>query len=82
MADEVTVTSRAKTTDNAANLAPSFLSSVLKRYGGTALGRQEIDGEIVEDQAADFGMPPVAFTVRICQLSESHGRGNAVTAVL
>lgn len=50
MADETTVTSRAKTTDNAANLAPSFLSSVLKRYGGTALGRQEIDGEIVEDR--------------------------------
>jgi len=50
MADEATVTSRAKTTDNAANLAPSFLSSVLKRYGGTALGRQEIDGEIVEDR--------------------------------
>ncbi|ODT30380.1 MAG: DNA-packaging protein [Hyphomicrobium sp. SCN 65-11] len=50
MADEGTVTSRAKTTDNAANLAPSFLSSVLKRYGGTALGRQEIDGEIVEDR--------------------------------
>jgi len=34
------------------------------------------------DQAADFGMPPVAITIRICQLSESHGRGNAVTAVL
>jgi len=50
MADETTVTSRAKTTDNAANLAPTFLSSVLKRYGGTALGRQEIDGEIVEDR--------------------------------
>ena len=50
LADAATVTSRAKTTDNAANLAPSFLSSVLKRYGGTALGRQEIDGEIVEDR--------------------------------
>jgi phage terminase large subunit-like protein len=51
MADGATVTSRAKTTDNAANLAPSFLASVLKRYGGTALGRQEIDGEIVEDRS-------------------------------
>jgi predicted phage terminase large subunit-like protein len=50
MADEATVTTRAKTTDNAANLAPSFLAGVLKRYGGTALGRQEIDGEIVEDR--------------------------------
>lgn len=50
IADEATVTTRARTTDNAANLAPSFLAGILKRYGGTALGRQEIDGEIVEDR--------------------------------
>ncbi|OBS52693.1 DNA-packaging protein [Methylosinus trichosporium] len=42
---------RAKTRANAANLAPSFLETVLSQYGGTRLGRQELDGEIVEQRA-------------------------------
>ena len=37
------------TADNADNLAPAFLAEMTRRYGGTALGRQELDGEIVED---------------------------------
>ena len=35
---------------NAAHLSPAFLDEVLARYAGTRLGRQEIDGEIVEDR--------------------------------
>ena len=42
--------SRVKTADNAANLAPVFLDAVIGRYAGTLLGRQELDGEIVEDR--------------------------------
>lgn len=38
---------RGKTYDNAANLAPSFVSQIIKRYEGTRLGRQEIDGELL-----------------------------------
>ena len=34
------------------------------------------------DQTTDFGSPPDAVNVRICQLSESHGRGSAATAIL
>lgn len=41
--------SRATTFDNAANLAPSFLEGVKARYAGTRLGRQELDGELLED---------------------------------
>lgn len=37
------------TSDNAANLAPQFLSAVVGRYEGTALGRQELEGEFIED---------------------------------
>ena len=33
------------------NLAPAFVEHVLTRYGGTRIGRQEIDGEIVEERA-------------------------------
>lgn len=38
-----------KTTDNASNLAPSFLTKIRARYGGTRLGRQELNAEILGD---------------------------------
>jgi len=39
---------RGRTLDNAANLPPQFLSDVQRAYGGTRLGRQELEGEILE----------------------------------
>ncbi|MDP3897627.1 MAG: terminase family protein [Mesorhizobium sp.] len=41
---------RMRTEDNARNLAKGFLDAVSSRYGGTRLGRQELDGELVEDR--------------------------------
>lgn len=35
--------------ENIANLAPSFIEAIKSRYEGTRLGRQEIGGEILED---------------------------------
>jgi phage terminase large subunit-like protein len=49
IADEATVTVNLATADNATNLAPSFLAEMTRRYAGSALGRQELLGEIVED---------------------------------
>lgn len=43
--------SRAKTSDNRFDLAAAFIRTVTETYGGTRLGRQELDGEIVEDSA-------------------------------
>jgi predicted phage terminase large subunit-like protein len=40
---------RGRTSDNAANLAPSFLSQIVSRYEGTRLGRQELNAELLED---------------------------------
>jgi phage terminase large subunit-like protein len=40
---------RGRTSDNAANLAPSFLTSIVSRYEGTRLGRQELEAELLED---------------------------------
>jgi len=51
VADPATVVSRASTRDNAMNLAPAFLETVARRYAGTRLGRQELDGELIEDRA-------------------------------
>ncbi|WP_164661240.1 DNA-packaging protein [Tropicibacter sp. Alg240-R139] len=44
-----TVTTRAPTEANRANLAASFLEEVRARYAGTRLGRQELDGVLLQD---------------------------------
>ena len=44
-----TVTTHAPTEANRAYLASSFLEEVRARYAGTRLGRQELDGELLED---------------------------------
>jgi phage terminase large subunit-like protein len=44
-----TVVTRGRTLDNAENLHPEFLAEVQERYAGTRLGRQELDGELLED---------------------------------
>ena len=48
---ERTRVSRAKTSDNAYNLAPAFLSAIVDRYAGSRLGRQELDGEMIEERS-------------------------------
>jgi phage terminase large subunit-like protein len=44
-----TVITRGSTTENAANLAPAFLRTIVDKYKGTRLGRQELDGELIEE---------------------------------
>ncbi|MFI0396295.1 DNA-packaging protein [Paracoccus jiaweipingae] len=44
-----TVTTHAPTEANRAYLAESFLSEVAARYAGTRLGRQELDGVLLDD---------------------------------
>ncbi len=42
----VRITTRA----NASNLSPGFIEALEVRYGGTRLGRQELEGELIEDR--------------------------------
>jgi hypothetical protein len=51
IADPRTAVTRAPTQANATYLAPGFVDEVMARYAGTRLGRQEIDGEIIEERA-------------------------------
>jgi phage terminase large subunit-like protein len=51
LTDPRTAVTRATTQANAAHLSPAFIEEVIGRYAGTRLGRQEIDGEIIEDRA-------------------------------
>jgi len=72
--DPRTALSRAPTAANAYNLAPAFLDEVVSRYAGTRIGRQELDGEFVEERADAFwsraqiealaGPPPERGTLR------------------
>ncbi|WP_204934379.1 DNA-packaging protein [Roseibium sediminis] len=45
-----TAVTHAATRVNAYNLAPTFLETVVARYAGTRLGRQELDGEMIDDR--------------------------------
>jgi phage terminase large subunit-like protein len=49
LADERCAVTRASTYANRANLADAFFRSVIARYEGTRLGRQELDAELIED---------------------------------
>src|ERR1039458_438093 len=55
IADPRSAVTRAGTIANATHLSPAFLDEVLARYAGTRLGRQEIDGEIIEDRPDALG---------------------------
>ncbi|CAH0340036.1 terminase family protein [Rhizobium sp. CECT 9324] len=50
IADATTALTRISTAGNAGNLAPGFIAALDARYGGTRLGRQELDGELIEDR--------------------------------
>lgn len=49
MGDADTVVTRGATLDNKANLAVNTVKQLYERYGGTRLGRQELQGEILSD---------------------------------
>lgn len=43
------VVTRGATTENRAHLAADFLAAMERDYGGTTLGRQELDGELIDE---------------------------------
>lgn len=49
LADPRTAVTHMRTSENEDNLGRGFLDAVVGRYGGTVLGRQELDGELIED---------------------------------
>lgn len=47
--EDTTIDIKFSTMQNAANLSPRFLKRVMEKYSGTRLGRQELEGEILDD---------------------------------
>ncbi|MFL5279513.1 MAG: DNA-packaging protein [Rhodopila sp.] len=60
-----TVVTRAKTSDNAANLDGSTLAYLQQKYGGTRLGRQELDAELLADLEGALWSRDLLDTCRI-----------------
>jgi phage terminase large subunit-like protein len=68
VADPDCVVTEGRTIDNAANLAPSFMATVQKRYAGTRLGRQELDAELLDDT------PGALWTYEMLEKARQKGR--------
>lgn len=51
LADKSVAVTRMRTAENAGHLAPGFIDMIESRYAGSRLGRQELDGELIEDRA-------------------------------
>nr|WP_279347278.1 terminase family protein [Govania unica] len=72
------VVTRGATRDNAANLPPSFMVEMTARYGGTRLGRQELEAEILEDVPGALWTRGMIETARV---AEGPGFARIVVAV-
>ncbi len=68
---------RGRTADNAAHLPAAFIEAVTETYGGTRLGRQELDGELIEEVAGALWTREGLERCRILPLSPQ-GRGARV----
>jgi phage terminase large subunit-like protein len=73
--DDVFQMPRASTRANAANLDPSFLRALLRRYEGTRIGRQELDAELLEDVEGALWTLAVISAARIgADVDPEHAR--------
>ncbi len=78
LAADTTVMTHAPTQANRANLAPGFLAEIEARYGGTSLGRQEIDGAMLTEVDGALWSPAQLAT---CQAATHPVMGRIVVAI-
>ena len=83
---EVAIT-RGRTKDNGRNLPPRYLSAMKREFGKSALGRQELDGELLQDvegalwtralleqcREAAASSPPLRVVVGVDPPASAHG---------
>jgi predicted phage terminase large subunit-like protein len=61
------VITRGRTQENEANLAPQFLKTIVARFQGTRLGRQELDGELLLDTPGALWSATMLEETRVSQ---------------
>ncbi|MGE4322913.1 MAG: DNA-packaging protein [Sphingobium sp.] len=67
---------RGRTADNAAHLAEGFVAAMLRSYGGTRLGRQELDGELIAEAEGALWTRDL---IERCRVAHVPGRGEGAT---
>lgn len=72
VAADSTAVTRGSTHDNAQNLAGSFIEKILSKYEGTRLGRQEIDGDILDDNPGALWKRPRLDELRVYDEKKLH----------
>jgi phage terminase large subunit-like protein len=65
MKDPRCVVTGGSTFENKDNLAPTFIDSIVKKYEGTRLGRQELNAEILDDNPGALWHRDVIENLRI-----------------
>jgi len=68
IADPTCVVTRGSTFANRANLSPAFFSQIINRYSGTRTGRQEIDGELLDDVEGAAWRRSDIDSSRVCEI--------------
>ncbi|MGW8203680.1 DNA-packaging protein [Sphingomonas bisphenolicum] len=71
--DDVIVT-RGRTAENAAHLADGFVDAMAASYGGTRLGRQELDGELIEEVEGALWTRDLIERCRVAHVPGALGR--------
>jgi len=62
--DDAVVVTAMRMIDNAANLDPAAVADLIERYSGTRLGRQELEGEFLEDVPGALWTPEIIDSAR------------------
>lgn len=65
---------RGATYDNIQNLAPAFADEIIRKYEGTRLGRQELLGELLDDEGLAYRFSERVHTLPAFDLPESWDR--------
>lgn len=68
IADPDCITVRGSTYENKANLAPSFFTSIIRKYEGTRLGRQELNAEVLDDNPGALWQREIIERTRVSQV--------------
>ena len=70
MNDPSVVVTRTPMAENAGNLAPGYVEAMQAAYGNTQLGRQELDGELIDDPPGALFLRTQIDALRVAQVPD------------
>ena len=70
LADDSVIVTRGSTMENSVNLSTRFLDQVTRLYGGTRLGRQELEGQLIDDVPGALWSRAMIEACRVVKIPE------------